>query len=222
MQQEGGVRGRATGGTNYSGAGNSTQVNHRLTARHERGKMQLSSVWVCSEHPNKHWDPERNQEVPSPEGFTLLALAVNKHNSGPLCLPAGSPNSRRYGEFVLSEPVKTEPSARHLGTEIPSVTMATSSSESPLQPPLTFCQFLDESRLEYVQIAPEPSALAEVAWKRKIFPAGVQEFHRAHPLERSGVDRCTKLVRNHCEIPEKKCPTQADHPQLCGALTSPQ
>lgn len=34
------VRGRATGGTNYSGAGNSTQVNHRQTARHDRGNTQ--------------------------------------------------------------------------------------------------------------------------------------------------------------------------------------
>lgn len=32
-------------------------------------------VWVCWEGPNKHWDPERNQELPPPEGFTLLALA---------------------------------------------------------------------------------------------------------------------------------------------------
>lgn len=32
-------------------------------------------VWVCWEGPNKHWDPERSQELPAPEGLTLLALA---------------------------------------------------------------------------------------------------------------------------------------------------
>lgn len=37
--------------------------------------MRLGCVWIYSERPNKHWDPEQNQEVPSPEGLTLLALA---------------------------------------------------------------------------------------------------------------------------------------------------
>lgn len=43
----GGVRGRATGGTNYSRAGDSTQVNHRLTARHERGSVQVRAARQC-------------------------------------------------------------------------------------------------------------------------------------------------------------------------------
>lgn len=36
------MRGRATGGTYQGGAGNGTQVNHRLTARHRRGNTHRS------------------------------------------------------------------------------------------------------------------------------------------------------------------------------------
>lgn len=38
---------RATGGTNYSRAGDSTQVNHRLAARHERGSMRFRAARLC-------------------------------------------------------------------------------------------------------------------------------------------------------------------------------
>lgn len=47
MKRGGGVRGRATGGTNYSRAGDSTQVNHRLAARHERGSVRFRAARLC-------------------------------------------------------------------------------------------------------------------------------------------------------------------------------
>lgn len=69
------MRGRVTGGTNQGGAGNGTQVNHRLTARHRRGNAHRSVFSFGRIIGNKHRDPARNQEVPSPEGFTVLAAA---------------------------------------------------------------------------------------------------------------------------------------------------
>lgn len=125
--------------------------------------------------------PERNQEVHQLKDFTNTIRASSKRR-GPYCVCW---HSRHYGDFVPPEAHLL--SCDQPGTEIPSVTGAISSfaAATHLLPVFGWkqagiCWFGSSGA-----VCPGRGRLS-AAWKWNIFPAGVQEFHRAHPLERSG------------------------------------
>lgn len=146
-------------------------MNHRQTRR----SVQLSGVWVHSEHPNKHWDPERNQQVPSPEGFSVLAQTPAQPRPSPVFPPLSLPVCGRAPAGI-----------RLLGSPEPS---ALARLASPLP---------GNGRFSPRSGIPQSSSSGKIRRPRRLSV-------RLLLLEVSNwEDRRTQLVGNLCEIPVRR------------------